>query len=56
MKTGPAPTHVARNKPRPIPVSTNQKLTAPPAASAAGPEASAHENVPNSSHVDVEGP
>ena len=53
MNSSPAPARVvARNKPRPAPVSTNQRPTAtPPAAS----EASGVENVQNSSNVDVEG-
>ncbi|EOA13684.1 hypothetical protein CARUB_v10026755mg [Capsella rubella] len=54
MNSGPAPTQVARNKPRAAPVSTNQKPTGRPSEPVAAPEASAHENVPNSSHVDVE--
>lgn len=55
-KSGPsASTHVARNKQRAAPVSTNQKSIAPTAEHAAAPEASAPENVPNSSNVDVEG-
>ncbi|ESQ31832.1 hypothetical protein EUTSA_v100055271mg, partial [Eutrema salsugineum] len=54
LKSSPAPTHVARNKPRAAPVSTNQKPTAPHAETAAAPDASGLENVPNSSNVDVE--
>ncbi|CAN7125694.1 unnamed protein product [Brassica rapa subsp. narinosa] len=52
MNSSPAPARVvARNKPRPAPVSTNQRPTAtPPAAS----EASGVENVQNSNNVDVE--
>lgn len=57
MKSGPAPTQVVRqHKPRPAQVSTNQKTNAPPAETSAAPEASALENVPHSSNVDVEGP
>lgn len=55
MKSGPAPTQAARNKPRAAaaaPVSTKPKPTAPPAEPAA---AAAPENVANSSNVDVEG-
>ncbi|XP_018492469.2 nuclear transport factor 2 isoform X1 [Raphanus sativus] len=54
MKSGPAPTQAARNKPRAAaaaPVSTKPKPTAPPAEPAA---AAAPENVANSSNVDVE--
>ncbi|XP_019093232.1 PREDICTED: ras GTPase-activating protein-binding protein 2-like isoform X2 [Camelina sativa] len=54
MKSGPAQTHVSRNKPRAAPVSTNQKTSARPAEHVAAPEASALENVQNSSHVDVD--
>ncbi|CAH8389646.1 unnamed protein product [Eruca vesicaria subsp. sativa] len=54
MKSGPAPTQVARNKPRAAPVSAKSKPTAPPAESAAAPDASGLENVPNSNNVDVE--
>lgn len=51
MKSGPAPTQVARSKPRvAAPVVTKPKPAAPPAEPAA-----AAENVPNSSNVDVEG-
>ncbi|CAG7883379.1 unnamed protein product [Brassica rapa] len=50
MKSGPAPTQVARSKPRvAAPVVTKPKPAAPPAEPAA-----AAENVPNSSNVDVE--
>ncbi|CAN8264862.1 unnamed protein product [Cochlearia groenlandica] len=56
MKSGPAPTHVARTKPQVAQGSTtNQKPTPPPPAKpAALAEASALKNVPNSSNVDVE--
>ncbi|KAJ0248764.1 Nuclear transport factor 2 [Hirschfeldia incana] len=51
MKSGPAPTQVARNKPRAAaPVSTKPKPAAPPAE----PAAAQPENVANSSNVDVE--
>ncbi|KAF8089572.1 hypothetical protein N665_0502s0036 [Sinapis alba] len=49
MKSGPAPTQVARNKPRAAPVVTKPKPTATQAEPAAAPE-----NVPNSNNVDVE--
>ena len=52
MNSSPALTRVARNKPRPAQVSTNQRPTATPPAVT---EASGVENVPNSSNVDVEG-
>ncbi|CDY47006.1 BnaC02g41910D [Brassica napus] len=51
MNSSPALTRVARNKPRPAQVSTNQRPTATPPAVT---EASGVENVPNSSNVDVE--
>ncbi|CAN8252035.1 unnamed protein product [Cochlearia groenlandica] len=54
MKSGPTPTHVARNKPRTAPTSTNQKPTAPPVEPLAAPETSRLENVPTSRNVDVE--
>ncbi|XP_010546208.1 PREDICTED: ras GTPase-activating protein-binding protein 2-like [Tarenaya hassleriana] len=56
MKSGPTTTHVATNKTRAGPVSTNQKQTVPRVKPVATPEASApsNENAPDSSNVNGE--